>query len=95
MPRSRRPRKTQPSVVDKKIMGKEIATILEDRQLTQTEAAYLIKDSPSQLSLVVNGHLDGFSPERLLRMLTLLGKDVEIRISSGKKGQGKVRVTTH
>jgi hypothetical protein len=42
---------------------------------------------------VVSGRLDGFSPERLMRMLTLLGKDVDIRISNAKSGQGKVRVS--
>jgi predicted XRE-type DNA-binding protein len=43
--------------------------MLDDRQLTQTEAAYVIRDAPSQISLVVTSKLRGFSVERLVRML--------------------------
>ncbi len=57
----------------KREVAKDIANILENRQLTQTEAAFLMKDAPSQVSLVVTGKLRGFSLERLLRMRAMLG----------------------
>ena len=60
-------------VIPKGVLAKEIASILRQRNLTQTEAAWLMKDAPSQVSLVVTGKLRGFSTERLLRMLARLG----------------------
>ena len=80
------------SVIPKHILAKEIAGILMHRQLTQTEAAYLMKDAPSQVSLVVTGKLRGFSTERLLRMLARLGRDIEIVIRPSSSKSGKIRV---
>jgi predicted XRE-type DNA-binding protein len=88
----RRPRAVPESVIPKNILAKEIASILEDQQLTQTEAAYIMRDAPSQISLVVTGKLRGFSTERLLRMLARLGRDVDIVIRNAKGKTGKVSV---
>jgi predicted XRE-type DNA-binding protein len=87
-------RKTQPALVSKAVLAKEVARILDERGLTQTEAAYLIKDAPSQISLMVTGKTKGFSAERLLRTLTRLGRDVDIviRRTAGKRA-GKVRLS--
>lgn len=92
MPRTTRPRAAVASVIPKDLLAKEISTIISEEQLTQTKAAYRIKDAPSQLSLIVNGRLRGFSAERLLRILTRLGRDVEIRIVKAKRSPGKVRM---
>jgi predicted XRE-type DNA-binding protein len=80
-------------VIPKETLAKEIDRILRDRQLTQTEAAYIMKDAPSQVSLVVTGKLRGFSTERLLRMLARLGRNIDIvlRPTSGGK-EGSIRV---
>jgi predicted XRE-type DNA-binding protein len=92
--RASRPRKTQPALISKAILAKEVAKILGDRGMTQTEAAYLIKDAPSQISLMVTGKTKGFSSERLLRTLTRLGRDVDIVIRpTAGKGGGKVRLS--
>ncbi|HEV8497679.1 MAG TPA: XRE family transcriptional regulator [Gemmatimonadaceae bacterium] len=88
----RRPRAVPESVIPKNILAKEIASILEKQQLTQTEAAYIMRDAPSQISLVVTGKLRGFSTERLLRMLARLGRDIDIVIRSAKGKTGKVSV---
>ena len=91
--RSSRPRKAQPSVISKDVLAKEVARIIDDNGLTQMEAAYIIKDSPSQISLIVTGKTAGFSAERLIRILTRLGRDVDISVSKAKGGKtGKVRV---
>jgi len=90
---SRRPRAVPESVIPKNVLAKEIATILEDQQLTQTEAAYIMRDAPSQISLVVTGQARGFSTERLLRMLARLGPrplDIVIRPAKGKSGKVNV-----
>lgn len=62
----------------KRVIAKDIAKIIQDRGLTQTEAAALMQDAPSQVSLVVTGKLRGFSTERLLRMRALLGAKIRI-----------------
>jgi len=93
MPRVRRPRKPVQHVIPKEILAREVARILEDEQLTQTEAAYLIRDAPSQVSLMVTGKVKGFSSERLLRTLVRLGRDVDIVVRPAKSGKtGKVRL---
>lgn len=81
-------------LIKKAPLAKEIASIIEDRGLTQTEASYIVRDAPSQLSLITTGKLAGFSAERLLRTLTRLGRDVEITIrrSRGRAGQVRLRV---
>ena len=67
----------------KQAIAKDIAQILIDQQLTQTDAAYIMQDAPSQVSLVVTGKLRGFSIERLFRMRALLGAKVRVVVSSG------------
>ena len=88
----RRARAVSESVIPKETLAKEIARILDDKGLTQTEAAYIMRDAPSQISLVVTGKLRGFSTERLLRMLARLGRDIEITIRASKGKAGKVTV---
>ena len=91
--RVRRPRKVVPSVIPKERLAAEVARILDDEGLTQTEAAYRIKDAPSQISLMVTGKTRGFSSERLIRTLTRLGRDVDIVIRPTRSGApGKVRL---
>jgi predicted XRE-type DNA-binding protein len=95
MPRSRtqRPRAISEAVIPKAVFAREIARILEDEQLTQTEAAYIMRDAPSQISLVVTGKLRGFAVERLVRMLVRLGRDVDVTIRPARGRTGKVTVT--
>jgi len=82
-------------LIKKAPLAKEIARIIEERGLTQTEASYIVKDAPSQLSLITTGKLAGFSAERLLRTLTRLGRDVEITIRTSRQRVGKVRISLY
>lgn len=91
--RVRRPRKPRESLIPKKVLAKEVARILDDRGLTQTEAAYIIRDAPSQISLMVTQKTRGFSAERLIRTLVRLGRDVDIVIRKAKGTAGKVRLS--
>lgn len=88
----RRGRAVSEELIKKAPIAKEIARILDKRGLTQTEASYIVKDAPSQLSLITTGKLAGFSAERLLRTLTRLGRDVEITIRPARQRSGAVRV---
>ena len=85
-------RESTDDIIPKGVLAREIAGILRDRQLTQTEAGYLLHDAPSQISLVVTGKTQGFSGERLLRMLSRLGRDVQITTRPAKTKTGRVKV---
>ena len=56
----------------------EISQILEERNLTQAEAAEIMGIDQPKVSALVRGRLEGFSMERLYRLLNALGCDVEI-----------------
>ena len=57
-----------------------ISSIITHRHLTQKTAAELLGIDQPKVSALMRGRLGGFSTERLLRFLNVLGRDVEIRI---------------
>ena len=67
-------------------LASQIADVIERRNLTQTEAAAIMHLDQPKVSALMRGRLSGFSLDRLLRCLTLLGQDVEIIITD--KGRG-------
>jgi predicted XRE-type DNA-binding protein len=70
--------RTDRPLIPKEELAQEIATIIRYHHLTQTEAARVVGDAPSQMSLLLSGKIEGFSTERLLRMLLRLGRDIEL-----------------
>src|ERR1700733_12229127 len=62
-------------------LAAEILRIVQRRRLTQAEAANLLGIRQPKVSDLLRGRLDGFSTDRLLRFITLLGYDVQIRLS--------------
>lgn len=56
----------------------ELHGLMRKRGLTQTEAAKLMGIAQPGLSNLLRGELRGYSVERLIRMLTAFGRDVEI-----------------
>jgi predicted XRE-type DNA-binding protein len=66
------------ALIPKDELAQEIATIVRYHHLPQTEAAKIVGDAASQMSLLMSGKIDGFSTERLLRMLLRLGRDIEL-----------------
>ncbi|HEV8448174.1 MAG TPA: XRE family transcriptional regulator [Gemmatimonadaceae bacterium] len=91
-------RLAKPAEIDlrKEVLARQIGRILRDRQMTQTEASYLIREQPSQLSLITNGRLRGFSLDRLVKYLARLGCDVEVRVAPRKgRGSGAGKVSVH
>ena len=68
-------------------LAKEIRDIIKERQLTQNDAAFLLNDAPSQISLVVTGKLRGFSMERLIRMRAMLDGEVRILTNTAAKAR--------
>ncbi|HEY8694259.1 MAG TPA: helix-turn-helix transcriptional regulator [Chloroflexota bacterium] len=57
-----------------------IERIIEERHLTQAQAARLLGIDQPKVSALIRGHLEGFSVERLFRFLNALDRDVEIVI---------------
>ena len=74
-----------------------IAETIRARRLTQTRAARILKIDQPKISRVLRGRLSGFSTERLMHFLTLLGRDVEIVVKRAPRSrrQGRVRVVAH
>ncbi|MCL4179022.1 MAG: XRE family transcriptional regulator [Verrucomicrobia bacterium] len=62
-----------------------ICGILEERKLTQQEAADLLGTDQPRVSALLHGRLEGFSSDRLFRFLNALDQDVEIVIRRAKK----------
>jgi predicted XRE-type DNA-binding protein len=71
-----------------------IAAVIRERRLTQARAARILKIDQPKVSRLLRGQLSGFSTERLLHFLTLLGRDVEIVIKRTPRSrrQGRLRV---
>lgn len=72
-----------------------IAALIEERGLTQSEAALLLGASQPTVSNLVRGRLSGFSLDRLLRFLNALGAAVEIRVTAPVRGSktGRTRIS--
>ena len=71
-----------------------IADIIAERKLTQARAAKLLGIDQPKVSALLNGRLSSFSSERLMRLLTRLGQDVEIVVKSKprRRQRGRIRV---
>lgn len=64
-----------------------IDRIIRERRLTQARAAELLGLSQPDVSRLLRGSFRDYSVERLLRLMTILGRDVEIVIR--KAGAGR------
>jgi predicted XRE-type DNA-binding protein len=67
---------------------RQIVRIIAERRLTQVRAGKLMAMDQPRVSALMNGKITLFSTDRLLRALSDLGQDVEVRIrpSGGDKG---------
>jgi predicted XRE-type DNA-binding protein len=57
---------------------RQIAAIIEERQLTQTDAALVFGIDQPKVSALLNGRFRGFSVYRLMSFIAALGRNVEI-----------------
>jgi predicted XRE-type DNA-binding protein len=60
--------------------------------LSQTQAAEKTGIDQPKVSALMNGDTRGFSVDRLLRTLVMLGESVDIRVRTAKTGRARVRV---
>ena len=70
-----------------------IDEIIRRRKLKQVDAAKLLGLSQPDVSRLLRGNFRDYSVERLLRLLTALGRDVEIVIREPRsKRQGRLSI---
>jgi predicted XRE-type DNA-binding protein len=77
-------------------LGRRIGAIIRERGLTQKAAAEVLGIDQPKVSALLAGQLAGYSLERLARLLTLLGWDVQIvvRETSPSNRSGRLSVIT-
>ena len=70
-----------------------IDTIVRQRGMTQTEAARILGLSQPDISRLLRGDFRQYSLERLFRLLTALGRDIDIVIRQPRSATGgKLRI---
>jgi len=67
----------------------QIAQLIEKKGLTQAEVAKRTALDQPKISRILNGHLRGFSADRLITILNRLGHSVEVRISAKERAPEK------
>jgi predicted XRE-type DNA-binding protein len=70
----------------------QIHGIIQQRGLTQTEAAKVLGVKQPQVSLLMRNRAGSFSIGRLIDFLTALGQDVEITVRPTRKKHGELSV---
>jgi len=75
-------------------LASHIRRTIKRRRLTQIAAATLMGIDQPKVSALLNGRLANFSSERLMRLLTALGQDVEITVKTKPRNRtrGRIRV---
>jgi predicted XRE-type DNA-binding protein len=71
---------------------RKIGEIIAARGLTQTQAGQHMHMDQPRVSALLQGKIGKFSTDRLLKALSDLGQDVEVRITPARHGKGRLRV---
>jgi predicted XRE-type DNA-binding protein len=71
---------------------RKIGEIVVARGLTQMQAGELMHMDQPRVSALLKGKIGKFSTDRLLKALSDLGQDVELRITPARTGKGRLRV---
>jgi predicted XRE-type DNA-binding protein len=73
-------------------LAHRIHVLITDRKLTQQKAAELLGIDQPKVSALIRGRLEGFSMERLCRLLNLLDQSVELVIRPKRKHDDRGRI---
>ena len=73
-------------------LGRAIFRIIEDRHLTQNQAAHILGVKQQEISRIKQGKFPHYSVERLLAFLRRFGRDIEIHIRNARETEGTVAV---
>ena len=74
-------------------LASKISSLIDEKQLTQMNAAELLGIDQPKVSALVRGRLSGFSTDRLLRFLLALGNDVEIVVKPKLDNSSEAKIT--
>ncbi|MDJ0597946.1 MAG: helix-turn-helix transcriptional regulator [Crocosphaera sp.] len=74
-------------------LASKISFLIDQKQLTQIEAAEMLGIDQPKVSALIRGRLSGFSTTRLFRFLNALGNDVEIIIKPKPETCSEARIT--
>ena len=70
----------------------KIYEIIAERGLTQVRAASLMQMDQPRVSALLKGKIGKFSTDRLLRALSDLGQNIEVRITPARAKKGRMHV---
>jgi predicted XRE-type DNA-binding protein len=73
-------------------LATKIIAEIQSRRMTQAQAAAILRIDQPKISALKQGKLSGFSIERLLRFLLLLGRDIEIKVKGKSRSTARLRV---
>ena len=74
-------------------LTRRISGIINQKGLTQIEAAELLGIDQPKVSALTRGRLSGFSTTRLFRFLNALGNDVEIVVKPKPENRTVAKIT--
>ena len=74
-------------------LAQRIAEMVQQKRLTQVQAARLLQIDQPKVSKLLRGRLREFSTDRLLRFLTALDQDVDIVIRRKPRSRRQARIT--
>jgi predicted XRE-type DNA-binding protein len=72
----------------------QLHRLIKARKLTQMAAAKIAGIKQPDLSNILRGHFQGFSVERLMRMLTAFNQDIEIIVRPRRRKKGEAGTIT-
>jgi predicted XRE-type DNA-binding protein len=73
-------------------LAHKISVLIRKRGLTQAQAAKLLGVDQPKVSALLRGRLTGFSLERLMRFLLLLGQDIKITVQASPRTRSRACV---
>jgi predicted XRE-type DNA-binding protein len=73
-------------------LAAKIIAEIQRRRLTQSQAAAILGIDQPKVSALKQGKLSGFSVERLMRFLLLLGRDIEIAVKDKPRSRPTARL---
>ena len=83
-----------PDLLVKADLAIEIGRVLDERGLSQAQAAQALRTSQPRISDLRRGKLEGFTIDRLLRFLNALDQDVELAIQPKRGSVARLVVAT-
>lgn len=75
-------------------IARHISNAIAHRKLTQKEVAAILETDQAKVSNITRGRLDGFTVDRLVNYLIVLGIDIDVRLSKTHERPGNITVRT-